>query len=141
MDVIELMAAPAVEESQWREAGSLVERRAACITEHSWGILQLAAIEVGGWPGADGWVHAVLLRQQTHWHASLIRTQHNYSLSEHQQQHRKEVVTHQSSRPGLLTRSTMIRRITTAANKPDETSNLDSVVYSHAESHLLSPNM
>lgn len=50
-----------------------MERRAACITKHSRGIFQLAAIEVGGWPGANGWVHAVLLRQQTHWHASLMR--------------------------------------------------------------------
>lgn len=39
-----------------------MEGRAACITEHSWGILQLAGIEVSGGPGADGWVHAVLLR-------------------------------------------------------------------------------
>ncbi len=49
-----------------------MEGRGARIPQHRRGILQVAAVEEGGGPGTDGWMHAVLLRQQGHGHTTLV---------------------------------------------------------------------
>jgi len=53
---------PAVEEGQWWEAGVGVEGSRATTPLHAGAVHQVAVVEVGGGPGADGGVHPVLLR-------------------------------------------------------------------------------